>query len=88
MNNNSGEKYRRKVKLLPGDRVDVYRVLDAFEVACPARQHAIKKLLCAGIRGKADVLQDLKEASDAIFEAISMEVARHVEAMEKAQGKQ
>lgn len=42
--------------------VDVYDVLKAFNVQCPARQHALKKMLCAGLRGKGDELQDLREA--------------------------
>lgn len=74
--NKSGSKYLRKILLLPGKLVDVYAVLDAFIVTCPARQHAIKKLLCSGIRGKADTLQDLCEARDAIDRAIQMEKSR------------
>lgn len=65
----SGNKYHREVVPLPGyDRphVDVYRVLYAFDVAAPGIQHAVKKLLCAGIRGKGDYIQDLTEAKDAI----------------------
>jgi hypothetical protein len=42
--------------------VDVYNVLDAFSVSCPARAHAVKKHLCAGIRGKGPEEQDLSEA--------------------------
>lgn len=49
-----------------GIRVDVYCVLGAFEVPTAARGHAIKKLLCAGIRGKGDELKDLLEARDAL----------------------
>ena len=56
--------------------VDVYSVLEAFEVRCPARQHAIKKLLCAGIRGKGDTLQDLTEAAQAVDRAVEMERGR------------
>jgi hypothetical protein len=57
-------------------KLDVYAVLDAFAVTCPARQHAIKKLLCSGLRGKGDVLQDLQEAGDAVARAIQMQRAR------------
>ena len=64
--NDSGSKYLRKVTLTEDGRIDVYAVLLAFDVTCPARQHAIKKLLCSGLRGKGDVLQDLREAQDAI----------------------
>ena len=70
--NKSGSKYLRQIITTVDGLVDVYAVLDAFSVTCPASQHAIKKLLCAGLRGKADVLQDLKEARDAINRAIQM----------------
>lgn len=64
----SGNKYHRKIIGLDGTvtTTDVYRVLDAFDVREPGLQHAIKKLLCAGIRGKNDTDNDLKEAIDAI----------------------
>lgn len=70
--NASGSKYLRDVPCAIEGRVDTYAVMDAFSVTCPARQHAIKKLLCAGIRGKGDELQDLNEARDAITRAIQM----------------
>ena len=53
-------------------RVDVYDVLLAFEVTCPAIQHAIKKLLCTGIRGHKDSSQDLLEAKESITRAIEL----------------
>ncbi|MBN50066.1 MAG: hypothetical protein CMN85_11030 [Spongiibacteraceae bacterium] len=64
------------MRCLVDGKADVYAVLDAFSVTCPARQHAIKKLLCSGIRGKGDTAQDLSEAADAISRAIQMEEAR------------
>ena len=57
--------------------VDVYSVLEAFAVKCPATQHAIKKLLCAGIRGQKTTTQDLEEARDSITRAIQMEKQRN-----------
>ena len=75
--NKSGSKYLREVKCDIDGKVDVYAVLEAFNVTCPARQHAIKKLLCSGIRGKGDSLQDLSECRDAVDRAIQMEKARH-----------
>ena len=74
--NPSGSKYLRTMRCLVDGKADVYAVLDAFSVTCPARQHAIKKLLCSGIRGKGDVVQDLGEAMDAVARAIQMEKAR------------
>lgn len=70
--NKSGSKYLRELKGVNNGRVDVYAVLVMFDVQCPARQHAIKKLLCSGIRGKGDVTQDLREARDAIDRAIQL----------------
>ena len=70
--NPSGKKYLREIRTNEAGEVDVYAVLLAFEVTCPARQHAIKKLLCAGLRGKNDVTNDLKEAKDAIERAIEL----------------
>lgn len=75
----SGDKYKRKIHGMADAvpvQVDVYSVLEAFEVRCPAVQHAVKKLLCAGIRGKGDTLQDLREAKDAIDRAISLHIVR------------
>jgi hypothetical protein len=72
--NHSGSKYLRDVQLI-GSKIDVYAVLVAFGVSCPARQHAIKKLLCAGLRGKGDELQDLREAVDAVRRAIEIKEA-------------
>ena len=70
----SGNKYHRSIKCIKSKAlsvVDVYAVLRAFNVTEPALQHAIKKLLCAGIRGKGGLLQDLTEAIDAIQAYIS-----------------
>lgn len=82
--NESGSKYLRNVVCSINGRIDVYAVLEAFAVTCPARQHAVKKLLCTGIRGKGDTIQDLTEARDAIDRAIQMQIARNKEAAERA----
>ena len=52
--------------------VDVYRVLDAFEVNNPQLQHLIKKALCAGNRGHKDYLKDLQDIIDSAKNAIDM----------------
>jgi hypothetical protein len=74
--NASGRKYFRQIKggkvFLTGpdaaQQIDVYGVIETFGVTCPARQHALKKILLAGDRGKNDTIDDLKEARDAIKE--------------------
>ena len=52
--------------------VDVYDVLRAFSVTDPAIQHAVKKLLCTGIRGHKDSKQDLEEAIQSIERALDV----------------
>lgn len=56
--------------------VDVYAVLTAFGVTCPARAHAIKKLLCCGSRGKGTALDDLLGVEAAVARAIQLEEQR------------
>lgn len=63
-------KYTRTVK---GVDIDVYDVLQAWGVTCPATQHAIKKLLAPGQRGQKDKAQDLREALASVQRAIEME---------------
>lgn len=74
--NRSGSKYLRPVNSPVPGKIDVYAVLEAFDVRCPARQHAIKKLLCAGLRGKGGESQDLEEAADAVSRAVQMQGGR------------
>ena len=62
-------KYQRQV---PSTTIDIYDILNAYRVTCPATQHAIKKLLQPGDRGHKDKLTDLREAHDAIARAIQM----------------
>ena len=70
--NQSGSKYLRPLRGVVDGKIDVYAVLGSFGVVCPARQHAIKKLLCAGIRGSKDEVQDLLEARDAVERALQL----------------
>jgi len=44
-----------------GITLDVYDVLKAFDVRCPALQHLIKKALKAGGRGHKDLTTDLDD---------------------------
>lgn len=47
--------------------IDVYRVLQLFNVTNPCLQHAVKKLLVAGGRGAGkNIDQDIKEAIDTL----------------------
>lgn len=46
----------------PFDTIDIYRILQVYEVTDPCIQHAVKKLLCAGQRGYKEVEKDVQEA--------------------------
>ena len=56
------EGYNHYHKPCPYEYVDVYRVLELFDVTSPCLQHAIKKLLVAGDRGSKDIVKDVQEA--------------------------
>lgn len=63
-------KYIRDCK---GVQVDVYDVLQAFDVTNPALQHLIKKALCVGIRGHKTKQQDLQDIIDSAIRAKELE---------------
>lgn len=60
----------RQIK--PGVCVNVYDVLDAFDVTDQALGHAIKKLLCTGEGGAKDFEQDANEAIQSIACALQI----------------
>jgi hypothetical protein len=60
-------KYHREIK--PHVYIDMYDVLKAFRVTCPALQHLIKKALAAGERGHKSKLQDLDDIIDSAIRA-------------------
>jgi hypothetical protein len=64
--------YYKDVRHLDG--IDVYRVLELFNVTDPCLQHAIKKLLCAGKRGAKDEERDVEEAIDTLGRYQDMKV--------------
>ena len=53
--------------------IDVYRVLDLFNVSNPCIQHAVKKLLCSGQRGVKDTQQDVQEAITSLVRYLEMQ---------------
>ena len=53
--------------------IDVYRVLDLFNVTNPCVQHAVKKLLCSGQRGVKDTRQDVQEAITSLVRYLEMQ---------------
>jgi hypothetical protein len=66
----SHDHYKKDVRHL--DMIDVYRVIELFEVTHPALQHALKKVLCVGDRGAKDWEKDVQEAIDSLNRALQM----------------
>lgn len=62
--------YKKDVSHL--DFIDIYRVIDLYEVTNPALQHAVKKVLCAGDRGAKGWAKDIQEAIDSLQRALDM----------------
>jgi hypothetical protein len=74
-----GSKYIRTIHPVGGGepiKIDVYNVIEAFGVTCAARQHAIKKLLCAGLRNKGSQIDDLHGVFDAMWRALELQKQR------------
>ena len=79
VNTSELNKYDRKIATVITDDskkidvyVDVYDVIAAFKVTCPAAAHAIKKLLAPGQRGVKSKNVDLREAQISIKRSIQL----------------
>ncbi len=60
-------KHSHYFKKTPYEYIDVYRVLELFDVTNPSIAHAVKKLLVAGNRGHKDLEKDVQEAIDSLI---------------------
>lgn len=67
------QKSNKYIRTVKGVEMDVYDVLKGFNVTCPAMQHALKKMLCSGLRGHKDSVQDKNEAIASIKRSIELE---------------
>ncbi len=62
----ASRQYNHYFRPCPYDAVDIYRILEIFQVTDPCLQHAIKKLVVAGGRGTKRIDQDVQEAIDSL----------------------
>ena len=60
------EEHNHYFKPCPYDTLDVYRVINIFGVSDPCIQHALKKLLCSGVRGHKDQSKDIQDVIDTL----------------------
>lgn len=63
-------KYHRA---LNGYWMDIYDILDVYEIFNPADQHAIKKMIMPGDRGVKSAIQDRHEAILSLHRAIQLD---------------
>lgn len=59
--------------------IDVYRLLELYEVTCPVAQHIVKKALAAGKRGSKNQSRDMQDIADSAarwFDMRTEDVAR------------
>lgn len=63
-------KYHR---VLNGCWIDIYDILDVYEISNPADQHAIKKMVMPGDRGVKSAIQDRHEAIVSLRRAIQLD---------------
>jgi hypothetical protein len=54
-------------KSCPYDNVDVYRLIQLYNIVDPCIQHAFKKLLVAGARGHKDIDKDIQDVIDSLI---------------------
>lgn len=67
-------KYHRKITMDEDGYSDVYDVLKAFGITCPAQAHAIKKMLAPGQRsGGKSRKQDIEEAIWSLNRSLELE---------------
>jgi hypothetical protein len=64
----SNDKYKREIK--PGVFIDVYDVIDCYEVTSGPLQHALKKILAPGQRGHKTYEQDLIDILSSVERAL------------------
>lgn len=59
-------KHPHYYKSCPYDEIDVYRLLEIFDITDQTIGHAIKKLLVAGGRGYKDIGKDIQDVIDTL----------------------
>ena len=62
--------YKKDVKHL--DYIDVYRIIDLYELHDPCFQHALKKILVPGARGHKDLIKDINDIIDTMQRKLEM----------------
>lgn len=64
------EHYKRNVSHLK--TIDVYRIIELFEITCPVAQHVLKKAMVTGKRGHKDLARDWQDILDSAERRLEM----------------
>ena len=56
----------------PYDKIDVYRIIDIFEITDPVAQHILKKCIATGKRGHKDEERDWQDIVDSAQRRLQM----------------
>jgi len=62
--------YKKDVRHI--DYIDVYRIIDLYELHDPCFQHALKKILVPGARGHKDLTNDINDIIDTMQRKLEM----------------
>lgn len=65
--------------------IDVYRIIDLYEINDPCLQHALKKILVAGGRGHKDISRDVQDVIDSCERWKDMQVENSVKKVNNEQ---
>ena len=68
----SERKHNHYFRPCPYDDIDVYRIIEIFEITCPAAQHILKKVIATGKRGHKDLETDWQDIVDSAQRKIEM----------------
>ena len=66
----SHDHYKRDVSNLKV--IDVYRIIELFEITCPVAQHVLKKSMAAGKRGHKGLRKDWQDIIDSGMRKLQM----------------
>lgn len=71
LSDNKNSHYYKDVSHL--ESIDFYRICKLYEITDPCAQHALKKLLCLGVRsGGKTYEQDVKDVRDSLNRMLQM----------------
>lgn len=66
------QKHSHYFRDFPWEKIDVYRLIEVYEITCPAAQHILKKVIATGKRGHKDLERDWQDILDTAQRKIDM----------------